>query len=98
QVSGIRFETDRSRPRRERVLKLTLSDGTPVNPAATYLVATNDFMAQGGDGYDVFAKGKDLKVTDDMVRDALIADCERRGKSMTKLDVPLDGRSRDVSA
>jgi len=61
-------------------------------------VATNDFMAQGGDGYDVFAKGKDLKVTDDMVRDALIADCERRGKSGAKLDVPLDGRSQDVSA
>ena len=97
QVSGIRYVVDRSRPRHERVVKLTLANGTPIDTAATYLVATNDFMAQGGDGFDVFAKGKDLRVTDDMVREALIADCEKRGKTGGKLDVPLDGRSQDVS-
>jgi 2',3'-cyclic-nucleotide 2'-phosphodiesterase (5'-nucleotidase family) len=79
------------------VVKLTLPDGKPIDPAGVYLVATNDFMAQGGDGFDVFAKGKDLRVTDDLVRNALMADCESRGRSGAKLDIKLDGRYQDAA-
>ncbi len=34
------------------------ADGTysPIEPDATYTVATNDFMRIGGDGYSVFAE------------------------------------------
>jgi len=28
--------------------------GQPIDPAKTYTLATNDFMAGGGDGYDMF--------------------------------------------
>lgn len=31
-----------------------LIGGQPLDPNATYTVGTNDFMANGGDGYDVF--------------------------------------------
>lgn len=31
-----------------------LVDGKPIDPAATYTLATNDFMANGGDGYTMF--------------------------------------------
>jgi 5'-nucleotidase/UDP-sugar diphosphatase len=34
--------------------------GAPLDPAKTYTVATNDFMARGGNGYVVFAEGKAL--------------------------------------
>jgi 5'-nucleotidase/UDP-sugar diphosphatase len=97
-ISGVRFEYDPTRPARERVVKLTLTDGRAVNPGATYLMATNDFLAQGGDGFKVFAQGRDLKVTDDLVRDALVADCEARGRRGERLDYQLDGRITAVGA
>jgi 2',3'-cyclic-nucleotide 2'-phosphodiesterase (5'-nucleotidase family) len=39
-----------------------------------YVVAANDFMAQGGDGFSTFAKGKDLTVTGILVREAMEKD------------------------
>ena len=98
QIAGLRYAFDRSRPRGERVVKLETAGGAPIDPKATYLVATNDFMAQGGDGFDVFAKGPDLKVTEMLVRDALVADCEARTKRGEKLVMALDGRIQEVSA
>ncbi|HKA25424.1 MAG TPA: 5'-nucleotidase C-terminal domain-containing protein, partial [Candidatus Eisenbacteria bacterium] len=97
QVAGLRYSFDRSRPRGERVVKIELTNGQPLDPKATYLVATNDFMAQGGDGFDVFAQGPDLKVTENLVRDALVADCEARAQRGEKLTIALDGRIQDVT-
>ena len=50
----------------------------PLDPGATYAVAANDFMAQGGDGFTTFAEGKGLTVTGILVREALEKDLERR--------------------
>ena len=33
-------------------------NGAALDAAATYKVATNDYMARGGDGYSVFKGGK----------------------------------------
>lgn len=41
---------DRAPPRPRSVLSI-LVDGKPIDPNATYTLATNDFMASGGDGY-----------------------------------------------
>jgi 2',3'-cyclic-nucleotide 2'-phosphodiesterase/3'-nucleotidase len=97
QIAGLRYTFDRSRPRGERVIKIETAAGTPIDPKGNYLVATNDFMAQGGDSFDVFAKGADLKVSEDLVRDALVADCEARAKRGEKLTVTLDGRIVEVT-
>jgi 2',3'-cyclic-nucleotide 2'-phosphodiesterase (5'-nucleotidase family) len=35
-------------------------NGEPLDPAKTYKLATNDFMARGGDGYRAFAESKQL--------------------------------------
>jgi len=35
-------------------------DGQPVDPAASYRVTVNNFLAAGGDGFSVFAEGTDL--------------------------------------
>ena len=32
-------------------------NGVPIDPAATYRVATNNFLADGGDGFTVFREG-----------------------------------------
>jgi 2',3'-cyclic-nucleotide 2'-phosphodiesterase (5'-nucleotidase family) len=49
----------RSAPAGERVKAVTVN-GKPLDPAATYTVATNDFLAKGGDGYTVFNDAKVL--------------------------------------
>ena len=50
---------DLDRPAGERVVDVSIG-GAPLDPAKVYVVATNDFMARGGDGYDVLAKGTQL--------------------------------------
>jgi 5'-nucleotidase/UDP-sugar diphosphatase len=59
QISGMVVEVDLSKPAGDRVQSVMVGDG-PLDPAKTYTVATNDFMANGGDGYVVFRDGKNL--------------------------------------
>ena len=40
---------DTSKPAGSRVINVMV-DGKALDPAATYTLATNDFMARGGDG------------------------------------------------
>mgnify|MGYP006279572953 FL=1 len=60
QVAGMQIIFDGDRPAGERVISLTVN-GEPVDHDAVYNVATNDFMAAGGDGYEVF-KGTETVV------------------------------------
>ncbi len=78
QVSGLTFAFDPAKPRGERVRDLKTAAGIAVDPAATYAVAANDFMAQGGDGFTMFAEGKGLTVTGILVREAMEKDLEKR--------------------
>ncbi len=58
---------DRSRPVGSRVVALTL-DGRPVSPTATYRVTVNAYLANGGDSFAAFVKGRDRTVgTTDIV-------------------------------
>ncbi|MBF8437782.1 5'-nucleotidase C-terminal domain-containing protein [Halanaerobiaceae bacterium Z-7014] len=52
QVSGIRFAFDPAEPSGERVQWVHF-DGEDLDMDATYVVATNDFMASGGDEFDM---------------------------------------------
>ena len=52
-VAGLNVRYDAGRPGGERVLAVT-RDGAPLDLDATFTLATNDYMANGGDGYDVF--------------------------------------------
>lgn len=54
QVSGITFCIDASKPAGSRVVNAKIN-GVPVNPKKTYLLATNDFIVAGGDGYTMLA-------------------------------------------
>ena len=59
-VSGLKFEADVKLPVGSRVTALTLTDGTPIDPAGKYTVASNNFMLEGGDGYVSLARGRTL--------------------------------------
>jgi 5'-nucleotidase / UDP-sugar diphosphatase len=54
QVSGMTVAWDRGKPAGSRVVEVVI-EGAPLDPAGTYSLATNDFMANGGDGYTVFS-------------------------------------------
>lgn len=55
--AGFAFSYDRTRPVGDRIVAMTL-DGRPIDPAADYRVASNNFLAQGGDSFTLFAKGR----------------------------------------
>jgi 2',3'-cyclic-nucleotide 2'-phosphodiesterase (5'-nucleotidase family) len=59
QVSGLTVTVDLTRPAGERVVSANVGDA-PLDPAATYTLATNDFMAGGGDGYVAFVGAPNL--------------------------------------
>ena len=53
QVSGLNIVVDPSRPVGQRLVSV-MADGKPLDDAKIYKLATNDFMARGGDGYEAF--------------------------------------------
>jgi 5'-nucleotidase len=57
--STLHYTMTLANPIGDRVSNITV-DGTPVDPAATYRVSVNNFLAAGGDGFTVFAQGTDL--------------------------------------
>jgi 2',3'-cyclic-nucleotide 2'-phosphodiesterase (5'-nucleotidase family) len=54
QVSGLVVEADLKRPPGSRITTIKVGDA-PLDDARIYRVATNDFMARGGDGYVMLA-------------------------------------------
>ncbi len=52
-VSGLTFSFDAGRPKGGRVVDVVLG-ATPLEDDRTYTLATNDFLAGGGDGYAMF--------------------------------------------
>ena len=58
QVAGLRYSWDGSKEAGSRIVSVEVPDGAggwkPIDPAAMYKVASNDFMRKGGDGYAVF--------------------------------------------
>jgi 2',3'-cyclic-nucleotide 2'-phosphodiesterase (5'-nucleotidase family) len=57
QISGMSVKADLTKPDGRRVIKV-LVGGKPVKPNKTYTLATNEYLAGGGDGYAVFKTAK----------------------------------------
>ncbi len=58
QVAGLKYSFDRSAPAGSRVKSVEVMENgawTPIDPARTYIAATNNYVRQGGDGYAIFA-------------------------------------------
>lgn len=70
QVSGLSLTFDPGKPAGQRVTSVTVG-GKALDPNAVYTVATNDFMAAGGDGYTMLKSAKLLADTGIFLRDAM---------------------------
>lgn len=59
QVSGLTVVINPGRPAGDRIVSVSVG-AEPLDDAKTYTIATNDFVANGGDGYAVFRSAKPL--------------------------------------
>ncbi|MBQ4133116.1 MAG: 5'-nucleotidase C-terminal domain-containing protein [Desulfovibrionaceae bacterium] len=75
QVAGLRYTVDGSKPAGHRVLKVDLVDengkAIPLDIKARYGVAISDYLAGGGDGYDMLKEGKVMPSPDPLIADVL---------------------------
>jgi 5'-nucleotidase/UDP-sugar diphosphatase len=75
QIAGMRMTWNGANPEGQRLqsLEIRQPDGSyaPVDPAADYVIATNNFMRAGGDGYALMAKGRNAYDYGQNLEDAL---------------------------
>ncbi len=90
QVSGLALTYDPSSPPGSRVREITVG-GRPLEAARSYSVATDVFLADGGDGYSMFARARDRVERQIPMRDLLLEAV--RAKPLT---ASLSGRIRVV--
>jgi 5'-nucleotidase len=73
QISaGFSFTYNASLPANNRITTMTLN-GVPIDPATSYRVAMNDFLANGGDGFVLLTAGTNRVTAPGFDVDALIA-------------------------
>lgn len=79
-VAGISVEAELSKPVGQRVTSIKIG-GEPIDEARLYLVATNDFLARGGDGYDMIRDAEHLLKADDspLIANAVIDYIKKAG-------------------
>jgi 2',3'-cyclic-nucleotide 2'-phosphodiesterase/3'-nucleotidase/5'-nucleotidase len=87
-VSGIRIRYSPTAPDGQRVIGVTMEDGSRLDPTATYRVSVNNFMAEGGDNYTVLLEGRNVQQTEIIDLDALVSYLRRD----PSLDPPATGR------
>ncbi len=88
QVSGLRWAFDADAPLGSRVTRVTLPDGTPIDPNATYRIATNNFMASGGDQFTTLKQGRNVVDTGVNLVDTVVGLLERS----SPVDPQVEGR------
>lgn len=86
--SGLFVEVARAADGTVTIAAVTVG-GRPLDEQRLYRVATNSFLAAGGDGFEAFQKGR-RRARGGLVRDALAADLEAR----SPLTPPAEARLR----
>jgi len=93
QFSGLKVKYDSSKARGERIIEITLLDGTPLVDDKIYKVVTNDFQATGGDEYVMFIESKNTFDTNIPIRDVIVDEI----KELKTISPVVDDRLIDVA-
>lgn len=91
QIAGMTVKYDSSKAAGEKVTEV-LVNGEALDPDKTYQLATNDFMAIGGDGYEMF-KGKTRTEERGLISDIFENSIKEKGT----INPSTDGRMTDIS-
>ena len=86
QFAGLIVEYDKTKEFENRITKISLEDGTPLEMDKYYTVVTNDFLITGGDKYD-FSNARNVKDTFIPIRDVLVEAIKEAG---TITPIPVD--------
>jgi 2',3'-cyclic-nucleotide 2'-phosphodiesterase (5'-nucleotidase family) len=78
QVSGMKYVFDASKPAGKRIVSVTTSDGKELDKDKTYKVATNDYLYNGGDGYEELVDAK-LLSRGELLKDVLTKYIKTKG-------------------
>jgi 5'-nucleotidase / UDP-sugar diphosphatase len=86
-VSGLKIEVDGKQPVGSRIASIMVGD-KPLDPAARYKVASNNFMLTGGDGYTALGRGRTLiGVTDgNLMANEVMVFARRQGTVTAKIE------------
>lgn len=85
-VGGVHFTISNSKAK-----KIFIQDEA-INFEKEYWLATNDYVAEGGDGLTVFTERSDFKKSGVKIRDVIITHLENKQKKGEILETKLDGR------
>lgn len=85
-ISGARFII-----KDKKALNVTIN-GQPLDLKKDYILLTSDYMANGGDGGEIFFKATDKKTYEIKLRDALLIYMEQHTREGKKLNPVKDGR------
>jgi 2',3'-cyclic-nucleotide 2'-phosphodiesterase (5'-nucleotidase family) len=94
QVSGLSFTYDPEAEPGNRVRDIAI-DGQPLEPQASYTLATNSFIADGGDGYEMLVGAPRLVDTyAGPLHSSLVEEALREGSPIA---LEVEGRIRIVN-
>ncbi|EJW10699.1 5'-nucleotidase [Rhodovulum sp. PH10] len=87
QISGLSVVVDPAREPGRRVVALAVG-GVPVDPAKSYKVAVNDYLARGGDGYTMLRDAPRRLAIDDapLLANAVMVHLRRLGRILAGPD------------
>jgi 2',3'-cyclic-nucleotide 2'-phosphodiesterase/3'-nucleotidase/5'-nucleotidase len=89
QVAGLSFVYDPNRPTMQRVVEIKKDNGKPLDNNVLYLIATNNFMGAGGDGFLEFTDPAVAKTYTDsykLARDIYIDAIKAQGTVQASTD------------
>jgi 2',3'-cyclic-nucleotide 2'-phosphodiesterase (5'-nucleotidase family) len=92
QVSGLNIIYDSSRPEGERMISVKLKNGEDISPDKNYRVASIDYLAEGGDGYEMFTHARELEYEKISIQQEVLRHLETKGM----LSPSAMGRMRNV--
>ena len=93
QFYGLDVVYNSAKPVGQRIISMSLPDGTVIEKDKTYSLCVNDFMSTGGDGFN-FEGAKDMKTHKELfVRDLMMQDIEKR----KILELPPATELKDIS-
>ncbi|MBX3598092.1 MAG: 5'-nucleotidase C-terminal domain-containing protein [Rhizobiaceae bacterium] len=99
QVAGLKYSFDKSvKPNEGRIKSVEIMENgawAPIDPAKNYLVATNNYVRQGGDGYKIFAENAKNAYDYGPSLEQVVADYLAKNRPYTP---KLDGRITEIAA
>ncbi|AFM41799.1 5'-nucleotidase/2',3'-cyclic phosphodiesterase-like hydrolase [Desulfosporosinus acidiphilus SJ4] len=99
QIAGLSFAYDPSKPSMNRVISIKSSGGIPIELSKSYTVATNDFMADGGDKFIGFNDPSIVNKQDTgiLVRDAFIKEMKTQKTMTASVDHRIQSTAVEVT-